>query len=61
MVSLTCTTDQQSSSFLCAPIPYVSDDVEAKVEKISESMLNKVFNLNLVNIVYLRAMDCAIL
>lgn len=61
VVSLTCTIDQQSSSLLWAPIPYVTTDVEAKVEKTSESMLNKVSNLNLVNIVYLRAMDWAIL
>ena len=46
---------------LWAPIPYVSADVEAKVEKVSESMLNKVSNLNFVNIIYLRAMDWAIL
>ena len=39
----------------------MSVDVEAKVEKTSESMLNKVSNINLVNIVYLRAMDWAIL
>ena len=39
----------------------MSVDVEAEAEKISESVLNKVSNLNLVNIVYLRAMDWAIL
>ena len=39
----------------------MSADVEAEVKKISESMLNKVSNLNLVNIVYVRAMDWAIL
>ena len=42
-------------------IPNVCGAVEAKAEKKSESMLNKVFNLNLVNIVYLRAMDWEIL
>ena len=52
---------QRSSYFLWAPIPYVSADVETEVEKISESVLNKVSNLNLVNIVDLRAMDWAIL
>lgn len=35
----------------------MSVDVEAEVEKISEGVLNKVSNLKLVNIVYLRAMD----
>ena len=39
----------------------MSVDAEAEVEKISESMLNKVSNLDLVNIVDLRAMDWAIL
>ena len=39
----------------------MSADVEAKVEKVSESMLNKVSNLNLVNIFYLKAMAWAIL
>ena len=39
----------------------MSADVEAKVEKISESVLNEVSNLNLVNIVDLRAMDWEIL
>jgi len=58
---LTCTIDRQYSSFLWAPIPYVSADVEVEVEKISESVLNKVSNLNLVNIFYLKAMEWAIL
>ena len=39
----------------------MSADVEDEVKKISESMLNKVCNLELVNIVDLRAMDLAIL
>ena len=39
----------------------MSDDVEVDTEKISESILNKVSNLDLVNIVDLRAMDWAIL
>ena len=39
----------------------MSVNAEAKVEKTSESVLNKVSNLNLVNIFDLRAMDWAIL
>ena len=35
----------------------MSVDAKAKVEKINESMLNKVSNLYLVNIVDLRAME----
>ena len=54
---LTCPKNSQSSSLLWALITYVSADVEVEVEKISESVLNKVSNLDLVNIVDLRAMD----
>ena len=39
----------------------MSVDVEAEAKKISESVLNKVFNLDLVNIVDLRAMNWEIL
>ena len=39
----------------------MSANVEPEVEKISESVLNKVSNLNMVNIADLRAMDWEIL
>ena len=58
---LICTIEQCSSSLFWAPIPYVSTDVETEVKKISECVLNKVSNLDLVNIVDLMAMNWAIL